>query len=382
MKAKWSVTRHFVLLLIFLIVTAVPSAAQISQDGKQVTAGPFNGTKITGGKIDMKYTPDANVSPCRQIRFTQVVKRTGTKPGPDGMLGTADDVNTGLKPSDFKNFPGAAILDSWTIATEGKTVDRLSDGTEPYYGGATTTAPNGTGHSAPGSDGNNPVTGTMDDTPVTHEDNWPAGIDKMTREFETAAFCADGQDVGHCFGVIKWKFEKVRGQAGGVTITSVSTVTGPPDSAVDVISPGGTIVGTFPIYSSGAAGQPSANFWNAVRLWLVHHKFVLPGITAPPPHTPLPVGVAMVIPGPVDNATSVTISIPSRVPDDPSLAALGLHLSSFARSIDAFDRIGKPLNVFMFGPPNTITFRYSDADVAVLNERTLGVGLFSTDAKA
>src|SRR5574341_1444165 len=59
------------------------SEAEISANEKRVTGGPFEGTRVRDNRIDIKYTPDANVDGCEKIVFIQVVKRTGTKGGPD-----------------------------------------------------------------------------------------------------------------------------------------------------------------------------------------------------------------------------------------------------------------------------------------------------------
>lgn len=108
---------------------------------RRVTGGPFEGTRVRDDQIEIKYTSDANASGCEKIVFIQVIKRTGTKAGPDGKLDTSDDVKVPLKPSDFENFEGARRLDDWTIKEEGISVDRLPDATEPYYGGGTSRKP-------------------------------------------------------------------------------------------------------------------------------------------------------------------------------------------------------------------------------------------------
>ncbi len=352
--------------------------AQISATARRVTGGPFEGTRVIDSRIDIKYTPDANVGKCEKIVFIQVVKRTGTRTGPDGKLGTPDDVNVPLMPSDFENFEGARRIDRWTIKEEGLSVDRHSDGTEPYYGGGTSSKPSilengGTEHSNPGSDGNNPKSATLEDSPHTDEDNWPSGISKLTREFETAAICARGENEGHVFGVIRWEFEKEKRRAAKVSITSVSTVAGPPDSGIEIMLPDGNISGTYPVYSLDAPGQPSENFWRAVRLWIAKHRFTLSAVT-PPGYGK----VAVAIPGPSAGRAVVKISTPVLVPEDPALAARGLRLSGSDHSIEAFTPCGKPFGFFPFGAPVTVAFRYDQAEVEGLDESTLGIVLFES----
>lgn len=82
-----------------------------SDNDRRVTSGPFEGTRVRDNRIDIKYTPDANVGRCEKIVFIQVVKRTGTRTGHDGKLDTHDDVKVPLKPSDFENFEGARKID-------------------------------------------------------------------------------------------------------------------------------------------------------------------------------------------------------------------------------------------------------------------------------
>ncbi len=350
--------------------------AEINDNDRRVAGGPFGGTRVIDNRIDIKYTPDANAGRCEKIVFIQVVKRTGTRTGPDGKLGTSDDVAVPLKPSDFENFEGARRIDRWTIEEEGKSVDRHSDGTEPYYGGGTSSKPSilengGTEESTPGSDGDNPKPATMTDSPHTDEDNWPSGISRLTREFETAAICAKGENEGHVFGVVRWEFEKVKRKTATVSITAVSTVTGPPDSAVEVMLPDGRISRTYPVYSLDARGQPSDNFWKAVRLWIANHKFALSGIDAP-----LKGDVAIAIAGPSADRTIVKISIPATAPEDSALTARGLRLGSFNRDIEAFGQEGKPFGFFPFGAPVTVAFSYDQAEVAGFDENALEIVLF------
>lgn len=258
-------------------------------------------------------------------------------------------------------------------------MDCHSDGTEPYYGGGTSREPSilengGTEESTPGSDGSNPKPATLGDSPHTDKDNWPSGIGKVTREFETAVICGSGDDEGHVFGVIRWEFEKVKRRPADFSITSVSTVTGPPNSAVDIMLPDGTISRTYPVYSLDAPGQPSDNFWKALRLWIAYHNFTLSGVTAPRQ----PENVAIAIPGPSADRVIVKISIPSVVPDDSALAARELHLGGFTRDIETFAPEGKTFGFFPFGAHVTIAFSYDQAEIAGIDESALGIVLFDS----
>jgi hypothetical protein len=94
----------------------------------------------------------------------------------------------------------------------------------------------------------------MDDTPTTNETNWPADITKkVTMEFEVAAFCTAGDDIGEFFGKFTWKSEKEAGQAQKATLVS------PP-----------------------LREQPSQDFQDALNKWLANHPdFKLPQLKAP-----------------------------------------------------------------------------------------------------
>jgi hypothetical protein len=222
----------------------------VDADTTEITSGPFKGTRVTDTRINIKFTPDGQVTPCTKLVFIQVIRQIGTKTAAAGG-GTRP-----LQASDFKNYPGSDKVDTWTVEHEGKFVDRLATGTEPYYGGGTSTKRSildpdgGTGVSKPGSDGNTPTEATMTDTVATNPRNWPDDIEKVTYEFETAVFCARGDDKGKFFGDVRWTFEQGRNTAGTTTI-----VTETPSST----------------------DQASENFRTALTKWTdKHSNFTLP----------------------------------------------------------------------------------------------------------
>jgi hypothetical protein len=184
----------------------------------------------TGAKINIKFDPTdvCDVTPCTKLVLIQVDRRVGIKN--DGTEVAEPDSNWGMDPAgDADLTPGKYI------------VDRVLGRTEPYYGGNGA----GTGASSPGATPSTPA--TMTDTPTQPDAFFPAGFKAVRLEFETAAFCASGDDRGRYFGRVFWKWEKAKG-AGAGTATFVSS----------------------------DRNQPSATFLQALNIWIKNHAFSLP----------------------------------------------------------------------------------------------------------
>jgi hypothetical protein len=190
----------------------------------------------TGARIDIKFDPTdvCDVTPCTKLVFIQVDRRVGIK----------DDGTEVAEPDSNWGFPAAGDAD----LTAGKyIVDRIIGKTEPYYGGNGA----GTGASTPGSNVVTPNTAaTMRDIPSQSDGTFPAGFKAVRLEFETAAFCASGDDRGRYFGRVFWKWEKAKG-AGAGTSTFISS----------------------------DRNQPSATFLDALSIWIKNHSYSQPTAT-------------------------------------------------------------------------------------------------------
>jgi hypothetical protein len=112
----------------------------------------------------------------------------------------------------------------------------------PYYNGDDVGFDSG----VPGLQDGTPVTATMSDGPGEPDASFPAGVVTLEYDFETAVFCASGDNSGEYVGVVNWKWVKTKG--GAATASLVST----------------------------SRGTPSSAFTTAVSQWTSNHGFALP----------------------------------------------------------------------------------------------------------
>jgi hypothetical protein len=170
----------------------------------------------TGGTMNISFDPTdvCDVTPCKKIVFFQVMKGTGTKSD-----GTTEAVNW----SEW-NHPQAADLEANKI--NGVTVDGIASEKDPYYNGGSDAADVG----MPGKQGPTPMASIMNDTVNYPDSAYKAGFNKLTLEFEVAAFCAEGDNVGEFLGVVNWRWERSTGGAANITV--VSKTRGAPSQAL------------------------------------------------------------------------------------------------------------------------------------------------------
>lgn len=189
---------------------------------------PWTASNTSVASINYNFNPQnvCSVSPCSQIVYIQVYKQFAVKT--DGTQVATNDSFWGLPAARDADFtPNMYVL------------DRINGKTIPYY------------HDGAGA-GNNaavgpPLPATSNDAP--NQPSFPTGYKGIVINFETAAFCAAGDDKGKYFGHLFWTFTQNQGQASGTsTITSSNT------------------------------NQPSADFSAAVAKWVAdaNHPYTLP----------------------------------------------------------------------------------------------------------
>ncbi|GEM_PF-5706693 len=379
-------------------VVGVSADDKISQNGKEITSGPFKGTKVSpSGTISIVFEPHEHCSVCSKIVFIQVVRRTSVCAEGSWLL--PGGVPFPLMPSAIT--PTWAYKDKVTIPSEGKSVDFLEGEKDPYYNGddpedgAAKPKENAPGKQQQGYKENPVRRATMRDTPNIPV---PDGADRVILDFETAAFCAEGPDRGHFFGTVNWRYDRGKGEQASVTIRSASSVTGPPDLEFLILDEQANVVGDFRMYSMGAAGQPSQNFFDALNKWLDHYNFTFPGtvfglpVPKELPEGPPPewwggyfddvLGPWVIVQCPGVARKNVGFSVvplpPEELIEDRQLESLGLRASGLPRWIDAAD--WDELSLFdwesLFVLPIVMTLTYTDAEVEGLHEETVGMGIF------
>jgi len=195
---------------------------------------PLKNTKTPGGnEIDFNFDPTnvCDVSPCTKLLFIQVDRRIRIK----------TDNTEVSQPDSAWGFDAAGDKD---LVAGNYIVDRIIGKKVPYYHDG-----NGFGFNTPTNQA-----ATSSDAPTQSDGSFPAGFKAVRLEFETAIFCASGDDQGKYFGRILWKWEKTKGGGDG-TSTIIST-----DRA-----------------------QPSANFTLALNKWIANpdHPFTVPAVKPP-----------------------------------------------------------------------------------------------------
>jgi len=209
-----------------------------------ISANPFTPTPApTTNRIDIAFDPTnvCEVGTCSKIAFIQVGQVNGLK---------GDGTSQVLKVSELKGFSAAAATEYDANTSANKFfLDRFNVRATPYFGGNGA----GTGHWVMGSNDKTPiVVAKMDDGPTLPGPK-AAGFVKLTVNFETAAFCVSGPDMGRFYGIVNWKYE------------------------TDLFNGGTLNKSTF--ISSDRNAQPSGNFKGGLNAWLAnpkHTTFKLP----------------------------------------------------------------------------------------------------------
>lgn len=161
---------------------------------------------VTGGTINIKFDPTdvCDVTPCTKIALMQFMKATGTKPD-----GTTEPVN-------WKewNHPQADELEANKIG--GITEDGMKGEKDPYYNGGVDADDVG----SPGSQNGTPKASVMSDTVNYPDGAFKPGFNKLTIEFEVAAFCGAGDNRGEFLGILNWRWEREKTKAAVITVVS------------------------------------------------------------------------------------------------------------------------------------------------------------------
>jgi hypothetical protein len=189
---------------------------------------PWAASNTSSADINYNFNPQnvCSVSPCTKLVFIQVLKEFAIQ----------NDGTQVVTNQSFWGFPAAQDAD---FTANMFTVDRYYGAAVPYY------------HDGVGA-GNNaavgpPLPATSNDAP--NRSSFPAGYKGILIQFETAIFCAAGDDMGKYYGRILWQFTQSAGQVAG-TSTILST----------------------------DQNQPSADFLAAVTKWNSNpaHPYTLP----------------------------------------------------------------------------------------------------------
>ena len=227
------------LLALVLLAAPAPAAAQV---GSVTDGTPWSGSSDQGGgtprpgdtnRVDIVFDPDESelTTPCEEIVLIQT-----TQTCLDGV-----PVDPGALPGfEYQDMEAIDDLPETSGDEMGTSLDNLEGDTTPYY------QDTGGGHN--GDSNGHSTDSTLEDAP-----RYPGlgGADNELKfKFETCAFCAEGEDVGHYFGCITWEY----------TLTAADVATGNPGTS------------TF----TGTSQQPSAGHNAAVDQWSANHDFDFP----------------------------------------------------------------------------------------------------------
>jgi hypothetical protein len=342
-----------------------------------VTEGPFRGSRIVEvttapdlrsgqATLELKYTPEGFLPKTDNLVFLQIFRRTAVK---------ADGFRIPILPSLYIEYAGSPELDPLTV--DGATVDHKVGELEPYYNGRD---PQDKFSGAPDKQHPGFINGSIKPTAMiyrcrTYEDHWralnPEGVREVRFDYETAVFCENGEGRGHFLGSLKWSWGKKRGEPVTAWIQSAETTRESPQAQVQIEDTDQTT--SVPVFLADAPGQPSRFYFDVLASWLKHHKFAWPGR-----EVELENGVMVVVPQPVATDTRLKIATINNVPEDKLLEQQDLRLVGFGREILGMTPAGQqlPQDYFPFVLPLTVTFKYSDQDVAGFDKGKLGIARF------
>jgi hypothetical protein len=186
---------------------------------------PWSAT-VTGPRIKLQFNPTdvCDVTPCKKIVLIQAMSGMGTKP--DGTT----------EPVDWKQWHHLNGADLEANKINNVTIDSTEGDQDPYYNGGSD--PNDLGK--PGKQNGSPTPSTTSDTVSYTEDiGFKAGFSKLTINFEVAAFCAQGANAGQFLGILKWRWEREKGNAEVITVVS-KTRDNPSQGFLDALNKWGT----------------------------------------------------------------------------------------------------------------------------------------------
>lgn len=167
---------------------------------------PWAKTTTEGGNITIVYTPGDEASTCDEIWLIQSVK----------IIATIDGKDKVLKPSETPGLPADVGKDmDAEQASDGTTIDNFPGEKDPAMNGHDDTDNGERGFKK--KDGSTKDSNSKDGPDVVEP--WPKGMTKIRLEFEVAAFCAAGDDVGQFFACMTWVSEQEKGKKAKATKT-------------------------------------------------------------------------------------------------------------------------------------------------------------------
>ena len=346
-----------------------------------IDEGPFRGSRVVElttspdffhgqASLQLRFTPEGFLPRTDNLVFCQVFRRTAVK---------ADGFKVPILPSLYIEYAGSPELDMLTV--DGATVDHKVGELEPYYNGRD---PHDFFAGAQDRQHAGMINGAVKPTAMlykcrTYEEHWralnPEGIKEVCFDYETAAFCENGDDKGFFLGRAKWSWGKKRSEPVVASIEFAEAVRGAPTGRVIIDANGSSK--TIPVFLTGSHGQPSKFYFEVLSCWIKRHKFPWPGQEASFSN-----GVRLVIPQPVAVDTRIAVEAAEGLHDDDALQQAGFKLGSFAREIRGADAGGNPFpqNYFPFSLPLTVTFTLNDKDYSGSDISRLGVARYDERA--
>jgi hypothetical protein len=354
----------------------------VSNPLNNIDGGAFRGSRVVEATttpdlcnghatLQFAFRPAGFLPATDNLVFLQVFRRTARK---------ADGFQIPILPSLYIEYAGSPELDLHTL--NGATVDHKVGELDPYYNGR---------------DLQDVFSGALeaqkpghiklsDIEPTrmvyhcrTYEEHWralnPEGVREIQFDYETAAFCENGDGKGYYLGNLRWAWGKARSGPVRAWIDAVDEVQAEPSGLVEVECEG--IRKSVSVYREFDPGQPSPFFSDVLALWLKNHKFAWPGRDLE-----LKGGVSLTIPQPVRVNTHIRISTPNDTAEDRLLDSQRLQLLGMSRTIDGTDITGTafPPDYFPFSLPIQVTFDYSELR-ARIDSKTLGVVRYDSQKK-
>lgn len=345
-----------------------------------VESGPFSQSRIVElttspdlrqgqAIVEVKFAPSVFRPQTDHLFLLQTFRRTAVK---------TDGVRIPILPSLYIEYAGSPELDLHTV--DGATIDHKVGELDPYYNGRDPQDSFG-GALDKQHHGYVDRAGTVHPSAMvyrcrTYEDHWralnPEGIREVRFDYETAAFCENGEGAGHFLGTLKWSWAKKRQERVRAWIESAEGVVNHPSAVVDVTGDGSFT--SVPVFLADTPGQPSRFFFQVLALWIRNHKFPWPGKVVDMPQS----GVSLIVPDPVTIDTRIEVSALEHLESDNTLLDQDLHLVGFSRHILGSARNGMllPEDYFPFMLPLTITFNYGQHGSKQCDRHAVGIVRF------
>jgi hypothetical protein len=253
--------------------TVVTGSADPFNGGDNIVLSPGASCHLNiGGEISVTFNPAGvcSVTPCTSIVPVQAIQQIGTFAAPVGGTGPLNysEQNfidptrcTGAStpaPCCTGRGTGNANCTPWSI-TDGDitaanwSIDSISS-INPYYTDGGACGVNGNQSPPPP-----PSSARLEDQPTDGPANYPTGVIAVTFNFEDNFFCAAGENRGQWLGGNTWTWTQTISQATAAN----------------------HFAGAVSAHSSGALGQPSQTFLDALTLYNTNHGFTLPTVPSP-----------------------------------------------------------------------------------------------------